>query len=98
MILSELPSVDSNPHPLFCCMIYLYNKIIRTKTIDMAGLKPIGSEKLEGMDKIRRIMEIARYNENLPQSVKENESLKIYQTKLKVSIPKCLDKQRFYSK
>ena len=40
----------------------------------MAGLKPIGSEKLEGMDKIRRIMEIARYNENLPQSVNENES------------------------
>ena len=40
----------------------------------MAGLKPIGSEKLEGMDKIRRIMEIARYNEVVPQSVNENES------------------------
>ena len=40
----------------------------------MSGLKPIGSEKLEGMDKIRRIMEIARYNEVLPQKVNENES------------------------
>ncbi len=27
------------------------------------GLKPIGSEKLKGQDKISRIMEIARYNE-----------------------------------
>jgi hypothetical protein len=40
----------------------------------MGGLKPIGSEKLEGMDKIRRIMEIARYNENIPQSVNETKS------------------------
>ena len=35
----------------------------------MGGLRPIGSEKLEGMDKIRRIMEIARYNESIPQPV-----------------------------
>jgi len=40
----------------------------------MGGLKPIGSEKLQGMDKIRRIMEIARYNENIPQPVNENKS------------------------
>jgi len=40
----------------------------------MGGFKPIGSEKLEGMDKIRRIMEIARYNENVPQSVNETKS------------------------
>ena len=40
----------------------------------MGGLKPIGSEKLEGMDKIRRIMEIARYNENIPQVVNETKS------------------------
>jgi len=38
----------------------------------MGGLRPIGSEKLEGMDKIRRIMEIARYKENIPQPVNEN--------------------------
>jgi hypothetical protein len=38
----------------------------------MGGLRPIGSEKLEGMDKIRRIMEIAKYNENIPNPVNEN--------------------------
>ena len=32
----------------------------------MGGLKPIGSEKLVGMDKIRRIMEIANYHQELP--------------------------------
>ena len=40
----------------------------------MGGLKPIGSEKLEGMEKIKRIMEIARYNENIPQAVNETKS------------------------
>ncbi len=40
----------------------------------MGGLKPIGSEKLDGMDKIRRIMEIARYNENIPTPVSEYKS------------------------
>ena len=37
----------------------------------MAGIKPIGSEKLDGMDKIRRIMQIARYNENIPNPINE---------------------------
>ena len=37
----------------------------------MADLKPLGSEKLEGQDKIRRIMEIARFNEALPELVNE---------------------------
>lgn len=40
----------------------------------MGGLKPIGSEKLQGMDKIRRIMEIAKYNENIPKPVNEVKS------------------------
>lgn len=40
----------------------------------MGGLRPIGSEKLQGMDKIRRIMEIARFNEVLPQSINEDKS------------------------
>jgi hypothetical protein len=40
----------------------------------MSGLRPIGSEKLEGMDKIKRIMEIARYKENKPSNINENES------------------------
>jgi hypothetical protein len=37
----------------------------------MANLKPIGSEKLQGQDKINRIMEIARFNEVVPQSINE---------------------------
>ena len=40
----------------------------------MAGLRPIGSEKLEGMDKINRIMEIARYKENTPTPINETKS------------------------
>ena len=40
----------------------------------MGGIKPIGSEKLEGMEKIKRIMEIARYKENIPQVVNETKS------------------------
>ena len=40
----------------------------------MAGLRPIGSEKLEGMEKINRIMEIARYNENTPTPINETKS------------------------
>jgi hypothetical protein len=40
----------------------------------MAGLKPIGSEKLQGMDKIRRMIQISRYNENIPQNINETNS------------------------
>jgi len=40
----------------------------------MGGLKPIGSEKLQGVDKINRIMEIARYNETTPSPVNESMS------------------------
>jgi hypothetical protein len=35
----------------------------------MADLKPIGSEKLTGQDKLNRIMEIARFKEALPKTV-----------------------------
>lgn len=38
----------------------------------MADLKPIGSEKLQGQEKIARILEIARYKENIPSNVNEN--------------------------
>ena len=38
----------------------------------MSNLKPIGSEKLTGQDKISRIMEIARFNEVAPKSINEN--------------------------
>ena len=36
----------------------------------MGTLKPVGSEKLQGADKIARIMEIARYKEALPNQEK----------------------------
>jgi hypothetical protein len=37
----------------------------------MGDLKPIGSEKLQGQDKLRRIMEIARFNETIPNTINE---------------------------
>jgi hypothetical protein len=37
----------------------------------MADLKPIGSEKLTGQDKLNRIMEIARFNEVMPKTINE---------------------------
>ena len=37
----------------------------------MGDLKPLGSEKLQGQEKIKRIMEIARYNEFKPNNVNE---------------------------
>ena len=41
----------------------------------MGDLRPIGSEKLQGMDKIKRMLEIARYKENVPNPINENTSL-----------------------
>ena len=40
----------------------------------MSNLKPIGSEKLTGQNKINRIMEIARFNESTPKTINENET------------------------
>ena len=40
----------------------------------MGNLRPIGSEKLQGMDKINRMIEISRYNENIPQPINEDKS------------------------
>jgi len=37
----------------------------------MADLKPIGSEKLQGQEKINRILEISRYKENTPSNLNE---------------------------
>jgi hypothetical protein len=37
----------------------------------MGDLKPIGSEKLTGQEKIKRIMEIARFNEVIPEKINE---------------------------
>ena len=47
----------------------------------MGDLKPLGSEKLQGTDKLRRIMEIARYNEIDSSSVNESKSVE-YQRQL----------------
>ena len=38
----------------------------------MADLKPIGSEKLTGQDKLNRIMEIAKFKEVAPKTINEN--------------------------
>ena len=38
----------------------------------MGNLKPIGSEKLTGDQKFKRIMEIARFNEVIPNRINEN--------------------------
>ena len=37
----------------------------------MGKLKPIGSEKLEGQEKIKRMLEIARFNEATPNNINE---------------------------
>jgi hypothetical protein len=37
----------------------------------MADLKPLGSEKMTGQDKLKRIMEIARFNEVIPSNINE---------------------------
>jgi hypothetical protein len=38
----------------------------------MADIRPLGSERLEGVDKIKRIMEIAKYKDAVSQPINEN--------------------------
>jgi hypothetical protein len=40
----------------------------------MSKLKPIGSEKLQGIEKLQRMMEIATYKEHLPNPINETSS------------------------
>ena len=40
----------------------------------MADIKPLGSERLDGLDKIKRIMEIAKYKDTATESINENSS------------------------
>ena len=47
----------------------------------MGGLRPIGSEKLNGMDKIRRIMEIAKYDGNKGSNLNEDKE-NVYSVRL----------------
>jgi hypothetical protein len=46
----------------------------------MGKLRPIGSEKLQGDDKIRRMIEISNYNLNVPKSINENSSMEYKKT------------------
>jgi hypothetical protein len=41
----------------------------------MSRIKPIGSEKLQGDEKLKRILEIARYKETIPSPVNETHSV-----------------------
>ena len=44
------------------------------------NLRPIGSEKLQGMEKINRILEIARYKESTPNPINEDKSVEYTKT------------------
>lgn len=46
----------------------------------MGKLKPVGSEKLEGFDKINRILEISNYKLNIPQPINEDTSIEYKKT------------------
>ena len=46
----------------------------------MGNLRPIGSEKLTGMEKINRMIEISRYNESIPKSINEDKSVEFSKT------------------
>jgi len=46
----------------------------------MGKLKPIGSEKLQGMEKINRMIEIARFKENIPNPINEDKSVEYTKT------------------
>ena len=46
----------------------------------MGDLKAIGSEKLQGQDKLRRIMEIARFNETIPTTINETSKTEFNKT------------------
>jgi hypothetical protein len=59
----------------------------------MSGLKPIGSEKLNGDDKIKRILEIAHYKENTPSSINET-SKTDYSIKLSDGNVYSIDKEK----
>ena len=59
----------------------------------MGGLRPIGSEKLSGMDKIRRIMEIATYNGNKGSNLNEDKE-NVFSVKLADNIDYVIVKEK----
>ena len=46
----------------------------------MGKLRPIGSEKLEGMEKIYRMLEISNYKLNIPKPINEDTSVEYKKT------------------
>lgn len=46
----------------------------------MADLKPIGSERLQGQEKINRILEISRYKETAPSNINETSRVEFEKT------------------
>ena len=59
----------------------------------MGGLRPIGSEKLSGMDKIRRIMEIATYDGNKGSNLNEDKE-NVFSVKLADNIDYVIVKEK----
>jgi len=59
----------------------------------MGGLRPIGSEKLSGMDKIRRIMEIATYDGNKGSNLNEDKE-NVYSVRLADNIDYVIVKEK----
>ena len=59
----------------------------------MGGLRPIGSEKLNGMDKIRRIMEIATYDGNKGSNLNEDKE-NVFSVKLADNIDYVIVKEK----
>ena len=59
----------------------------------MNGLRPIGSEKLQGSDKIKRILEIAHYKETTPSQINET-SKTDYSIKLADGNVYSIDKEK----
>lgn len=59
----------------------------------MGGLRPIGSEKLSGMDKIRRIIEIATYDGNKGSNLNEDKE-NVFSVKLADNIDYVIVKEK----
>jgi len=59
----------------------------------MGDLRPLGSEKLQGMDKINRILEIAKYKETPKQNINELNTTK-YTVQLADGLTYCIVKEK----
>ncbi len=59
----------------------------------MGRLKPIGSEKLQGQEKLNRIIEISRYKENIPTPVNEDKSRE-YSIVMSNGVEYVIDKEK----